>query len=189
MVATLTEAFENYNNYDSKYEQQIIESYFTFINSNVEYPIYKKMPCINNNKKPVFMKPWLITRNFAIVFVLPDGLPRVKINSVLPSYMVNKQTGHYNTEICGSLKAFTFKAYKLLYETINKYKNDPTASFFAPNNYIDLEQGWHKVDWKPVPPPPPSCSKSGGPCGPGHPGESCCKGLTCEGGFYGTCTK
>lgn len=42
----------------------------------------------------------------------------------------------------------------------------------------------------PAPPPAPaSCSKKGGPCGPGHDNRTCCAGLQCTGGFYGTCTE
>ena len=191
MVATLREAFGNYN-YNGNDEQQMIESYCRFINMNVQFSSFvssKKQKCINNNKKPILIPPWYITNSLVIVFTLPPVGPQNPIQSVLPTYEVNAYTGHYNTEICGSLKGFTFKAFKLLVETINKYNNDPSAEFFAPNNYIDLEQGWHVVRWKPPPPQPPPCSVVGGPCGGAVEGRHCCTGLTCEGGFYGTCEK
>jgi len=33
------------------------------------------------------------------------------------------------------------------------------------------------------------CSQAGGPCGPGHGNQTCCAGLTCEGGYYGQCAQ
>lgn len=193
MVATLFEAFENnYNNDNS--EQQIIESYRGFINTNVPFSTVvssKRQGCINNNNnKPVLIPPWFINDRYEIVFSLPKQVPQKPIYSVLPTYELNEQCGYYNTDICGNLKGFTFKAYRLLVETINRYKNDSSAQFFAPNNYIDLEQGWHVVRWKPpIPPipPQPKCSQSGGPCGAGQGGKTCCSGLTCKGGYYGRC--
>jgi len=133
----------------------MIEEYCGFISMNVQFSAYvssKKTGYVNNNKKPVLIPPWFITNKYDIVFSLPIPVPQKPIYSVLPTYEVNKNEGYYNTEICGSLKAFTFKAYKLLDETINRYKNDLSAQFFAPNNYIDLEQGWHVVHWKPPTP-------------------------------------
>ena len=163
MVASLFEAFENNNNYNGNSEQQMIESYCGFINMNVQfsYKFPKKQECINNNKKPILIPPWFITNQYDIVFSLPIPVPQKPIYSVLPTYKIDAlvPTGHYNTEICGSLKAFTFNAYKLLDTIINKYKNDPKVQFFAPNNYIDLEQGWHVVNFNPPQPPPPLCSK------------------------------
>jgi hypothetical protein len=59
--------------------------------------------------------------------------------SVLPVLPVYKPPNNtkvpmrlFNTEICGSLKRFTFKAYKLLIETINRYKNDSSTQFLHP---------------------------------------------------------
>lgn len=131
MVATLIEAFGNYNNFDNGNltEQFMIESYCKFINANVQY--YKnidKPECVNNNTKPVLITPWLINNNYAIIYIPPWDPPwkPPPIKSVLPVVKVNKDKGNYNTEICGSLKAFTFKAYKLLFQTINKYK-DPSS--------------------------------------------------------------
>ena len=189
MVATLFEAFENNNN-NGNSEQQMIESYCGFINMNVQFSdkFPKKQECINNNNKPVLIPPWFITNRYDIVFSLPIPIPQKPILSVLPTYKVNSNipTGHYNTEICGNLKGFTFKAYKLLVETINRYKNDSSAQFFAPNNYIDLEQGWHVVHWKPPTPPKPKCSLSGGQCGTAY-GTTCCPGLKCTDAYNGQC--
>ena len=38
-----------------------------------------------------------------------------------------------------------------------------------------------------APPSAPSCSSKGSVCGQGYPGSTCCSGLVCEGGYYGTC--
>ena len=133
-----------------------------------------------------------MTQTYLITYSLPIPIPQKNILSVLPAYKVentHQNIGRFNTKICGSLKGFTFKAYKLLDETINKNKNNPKAEFFAPNNYLDLEQGWHVVYWKPPPmPPKPSCASEGQMCGLEH-SITCCSSLKCSDNYSGMCHK
>ena len=51
----------------------------------------------------------------------------------------------------------------------------------------DPVYGGHLPACRLAPPAPPSCGSKGSICGQGYPGSTCCGGLICEGGYYGTC--
>ena len=61
MVATLFEAFLNFDGIN-KTEQQMIEEYCSFITENIQYySLHSDKPkCINNSTKPVSMPPCIL---------------------------------------------------------------------------------------------------------------------------------